>query len=207
MGENITLPQAKALAHWSLFGQMGRPSPTRVTASALEKLQPFKKPQTAAWSLSIPPYQLGKLLNGFRPEAQEDKWFIYADGPDVDGHAMLHFHRSWTGYKNTEIEIKTTGDDEDETKAWNAEITAITWETDEERVRNANEEMAKYEVLEACNWVLGVKLVEEIKEPSQWENLPTFLPNSGPTTSYRGTTMTKETIEEMLKPGAIVTLD
>jgi hypothetical protein len=29
--------------------------------------------------------------------ASEDKWFIYADGPNGNGEARVHFHRSWTG--------------------------------------------------------------------------------------------------------------
>jgi hypothetical protein len=47
----------------------------------------------------------------------EDKWFVYADGPDDAGHARLHLHRSWTGSKVVELEIRTTGDEEEESEA------------------------------------------------------------------------------------------
>jgi len=33
----------------------------------------------------------------------EDKWFVYADGPDAKGYITLHLHRSWTGIKVADI--------------------------------------------------------------------------------------------------------
>jgi hypothetical protein len=201
-GENITPQQAKAIAHLADFGRIGNPSPTRVVAS-VSKLKPFKKPQHSAWSLPIPAYQLGKLLSSFSPEAgKDDKWYIYADGPDADGHAALHMNSS-TGEPWFKLDIKTTGDEEDENEAWNAEITAITWETHEDRVRHPSEEMAKFRVLEACNWVLGVQLVEEIKEPPEWDNLPTVLPIVRQTL-YRAGWVSDEGLEQLKKPGAVI---
>ncbi len=136
----------------------------------------------------------------------DDKWFIYADGPDADGNAFLNMCYTSKWEEMIKLDIKTTGDREDETQAWNAEITAITWETAEDRVRRASEDMAKYEALEVCNWILGVKLVEEIKEPPEWDSLPTIYPKIGPTTLYMGTMLSKKTIES-LTPGAIITID
>jgi hypothetical protein len=66
-----------------------------------------------------------------------------------------------------ELEIQTTGDEEEESEAWNAEIVAIFWETDKERIKTDSEEMAKFIAMECCNWRLGVKLVDEITEPSE----------------------------------------
>ncbi|KAI9866166.1 MAG: hypothetical protein M1813_001727 [Trichoglossum hirsutum] len=201
---NITLAHSKALAHWSLFGRESLPSLTRVKAGSW-KSQLFKKPMHSVWHLPVPPFQLGKLLNGFYPLEMEDKWYIYADGPDSSGRAMLHMHRSWTGQKNIELEIQTTGDEEEEAEAWSAKIVAVSWETDEELVKCPSEEMAKYEALEACNWCLGVKLVDEIAEPSDWEHLPTFLPRSGQTPTHKGVNMSAGDIED-LHEGDVITM-
>ena len=55
----------------------------------------------------------------------EDKWFVSADGPDAAGRAKLHIHRSWTGFKVAELDIRTVGNRKHETEDWKAEITAI----------------------------------------------------------------------------------
>lgn len=39
--------------------------------------------------------------------ASEDKWFVYADGPDAEGHIRLHMHRSWTGKKDDRIDDRS----------------------------------------------------------------------------------------------------
>ena len=41
----------------------------------------------------------------------EEKWFIYADGPDALGTVVVHMHRSWTGFKTIEIKFKVPLDD------------------------------------------------------------------------------------------------
>jgi hypothetical protein len=38
--------------------------------------------------------------------ANEDKWFVYADGPDPEGHIRLHMHRSWTGKKDDRVDCR-----------------------------------------------------------------------------------------------------
>ena len=89
----------------------------------------------------------------------EDKWFVYADGPDAEGHAALHMYRSWTGCETIKLDIEV------EKKGAGAprktQITAITWESDGEKIKNPSEKLAKEMALEVCNWVLGVKLTGE----------------------------------------------
>ena len=43
----------------------------------------------------------------------EDKWFVYADGLDAQGDAVVHMFRSWTGYKMAELKIKAPLDEND----------------------------------------------------------------------------------------------
>lgn len=141
-----------ALRHWSAYGQKGQPSNTRVTASQWEHT-PFTKPKTAQWERSVPRAELTKLLNGFEPGAMEDKWFIYADGPDNQGNAVVHMHRSWTGHKIVELRIRiplnAAGED--------AKITELVWESDKENF-DGSEDDAKEAAEEVCRWILDVQL-------------------------------------------------
>ncbi|KAH8657171.1 hypothetical protein BGZ60DRAFT_416981 [Tricladium varicosporioides] len=198
---------AVEMAHWSVFGRRGRRSPTRIRPSASKKLEPFlSEPRREEWDIPIPFGTLGKLLNGFLPQEMEDKLFIYADGPDTEGNIKLHFHRSWTGKKEVECEIKTTGDQKDEAEAWKSEFKSIAWVADDE----IDEEMAKYIVLEACHWLLGVKLVENIEIPAKWKDLPPgktikmepVAPPGGSKTVYKRSMIDEETLQDLIRLGA-----
>jgi hypothetical protein len=197
---------AEEMAHWSLFGRRSQPPRTRVRPSAWD-IKPFTQPQHTDWRIPIPNGELGTLLNGFLPEEMEDKLFIYADGPDFNGNATLHTHCSWTGKKYVELEIRTTGDQEDESKAWKSDIISITWEKDD----GMSEGMAKFIALEACNWKLGVKLVDEIETPTEWKDLPSgrtikMGPIAAPgetKTVYKGSTIDTETLEDLQRMMAI----
>jgi hypothetical protein len=160
MVEKPNPEETKALAHWSSFGQAGRPSSQRVRASAW-KTKSFEKPERAPWKVPIPTEKLGTLLNGFCPKEMEDKWFVYADGLDAVGHVKLHMHRSWTGFKVTELDIRIVSNMNDKTQDWKAGITAITFETDGDRIRDQSEESAKDQALKVCEWVLGIELKAE----------------------------------------------
>ena len=92
--ENLTPDDISSLAHWGLYGRMGDPSGTRVAAPEWTPV-PFNSPKRSAWVVPIPSDQL-KLLNGFRPSAMEDKWFVYANRPDAEGHpAALVSELDW----------------------------------------------------------------------------------------------------------------
>lgn len=147
-----------AIRHWSLFGQRGQPSAHRVLPTEMPSKKPFQKPQSAPWDASVSPANLPQLLNGFRMRAMEDKWFVYADGPDAQGNAVLHMHRSWTGHKNIELKISVPLDEEGEFKEEDARITEITWETDESIFRAPGVEEMKEMAAEVCSWVLNVRL-------------------------------------------------
>lgn len=85
-----------------------------------------------------------------RNKASEDKWFVYAEGPDAKGNGRLHMHRSWTGRKVFEVGMRVDG--EDGAAGW---ITEIVWEP---RVEGGDEEEVKERVWMVCSWVLGVDL-------------------------------------------------
>jgi hypothetical protein len=110
----------------------------------------------------------------FKPREMEDKWFVYAEGPDEKGVVKLCMCRSWTGARIAEVSLSVTrslentveGEDkgkwqEKEDKDWEARITGLTWESDSEVIRGQEEEGAKEAVREVCKWVLGVELASD----------------------------------------------
>ena len=145
-----------AIEHWSWYGQKGSPPERRVVASDWQT-KPFEQPMTASWDQSIPSSELPKLLLGFLPGAMEDKWFVYTDEPDAQGHGAVHLHRSWTGYKNIEAKflVKMDGDGKVEGEA---KFTEITWETTQSIVAEMTEEKAKQVVKDVCNWCMDIQL-------------------------------------------------
>jgi hypothetical protein len=132
----------------------------------------------------------------------KDKWFIYADGPDVEGHVLLHFHRSWTGKKHVELAITTAG----AAGCWESRNTTITWEASEERIKDLTEAMAKFEALEAMYWVLGVRLTDAIVEPKEWNDLPLDPPPTQQVTAYRPAWVSEEGLDSM-RGGAAIELE
>jgi len=67
---------------------------------------------------------------------------------------MFHI---WTGYKMAELKIKVPLDEDGGISEAESQITAITWESNQERYRNQTEG-AKGMAREVCNWVMDVKL-------------------------------------------------
>ena len=88
----------------------------------------------------------------------EDKWFVYADGPDAQGQAVVHMFRSWTGRKMVEVKVQVPVDKEGGFVDADSSITEITWESNQERYRDQTKEGAKSMVKEVCNWCMNVSL-------------------------------------------------
>lgn len=128
MAHNLTPDQLSALQHWSDFGQKGEPSARRVQSPEW-KTSSFETPVTSTWNISIPRTEVPKLINGFLPRAMEDKWVVYADGPDAQGNAVVHMFRSWTRHKMAELKIKVPLDEDGEFMEEDLEITEIMWES------------------------------------------------------------------------------
>lgn len=157
----MSSPPFERIAHWSTFGQRGQHPNPRVPVLGADS-KPFLKPESASWDASISPADLPRVLDGFRPQAMEDKWSIYADAPDAQGAAAVHMHRSWTGYKLIELRIAVALSDDGEVRDEDARVTGITWETDRSVFRGASEQKMKEMAAEVCAWVLDV----ELKTPS-----------------------------------------
>ena len=166
MSADLTPDERAALRHWSLYGQPGVPPAHRVSGDAW-KTKDFVTPMISPWDIPIPRADLATLLLGFRPREMEDKWFVYATGPDARGNVAVHMHRSWTGFKILELKIKIPlapeggggGVGSEGTLAEDgARVTELVWESDPDRHRNQTEERAREEARSVCSWVLGVKL-------------------------------------------------
>lgn len=164
---DLTPAQTASLKHHSMYGRRrrGTPPATKRTTSSDWKTKPFQTPMAAAWDRSIPRSELRKLLQGFKPDAMEDKWFVYADGPDEQrGDVVVHMHRSWTGYKmvelRLEVEKELDGGVEEKEGEGEAEaeegcgITEITWEA----ANGVTEEEAREIAKGVCVWCLGARI-------------------------------------------------
>ncbi|MCJ1434120.1 hypothetical protein MMC27_003486 [Xylographa pallens] len=161
MPPNLTPQHASDLTHWSAYGQPGRAPAKRVTAADW-KTSPFHDPITSAWTVRLEPSQLAKLLDGFLPREMEDKWFVFADGPDPEGHVYMHFYRSWTGIKVAEVDIEIGDSSGGDGLHCAAHMTSVTWEASQEvTCGRQDERSAKRTVREVCRWVMGVELPDE----------------------------------------------
>jgi hypothetical protein len=153
--ENLSESEAESLRHWANFGQSGNGSKERVLESACRH-SAFRQPVRTAWVVPVAWTLVPKLLNGFNPVNMEDKWFVYADGPDVNGKVVVHFVRSWTGVLIAQVEMqleKSTGG-----KGNKASFEFLVWESSNEDIRDPSEHFAKEMVQGVCSWVLGADL-------------------------------------------------
>jgi hypothetical protein len=195
------------LAHHHLFGRRGFLQKTKSTKHSWKRVELFEKPCHLTWNVPLSPENLSKLIHGFAPVEMEDKWFIYTDGPDASGAATVNFHRSWTGEKVAELAVEVAWGEDSAAELWSGSIVKLTMESDIQGlpVEDSTEEFVKFQVLEACNWVLGIQLVDEIKEPQSWEALSKMPAISRrlttPQTTYRGTGVSQETMEDLERLG------
>lgn len=65
---------------------------------------PFVSGAQVPYSAVFSADELDKIRAGLKPEAMEDKWFIFYEAP------FLHLHRSWTGDPVYRVELAETAD-------------------------------------------------------------------------------------------------
>ena len=148
-----------SLRHWAHYGQRGSPPTRRVKGSDRDHLQLFKKPKTASWNARISAAEIPTILNGFQPQMMEDKWFVYADGPNAQGIAIVHMYRSWTGKKMFELKIDVrSGGGSGIKRQSGGLVTDIKWESDTETSSGLDEKEAKEIATGVCTWVMNVKV-------------------------------------------------
>jgi len=158
MEDKATSNEHAALMHWSEFGQKGEPPKERI-GPPTKKTEPFEIPITSTWDQIIPWAEVPKLLNGFRPMAMEDKWYVYAEGPDARGHAIVHLSRSWTGYKIADVKLAMPLNGKGGVVAdADARFTEITWESSPARHNNQTERGLKEMVVNVFRWCMDVSL-------------------------------------------------
>ncbi|CAI6338196.1 unnamed protein product [Periconia digitata] len=154
---NLTSDERESLLHHSVYGRKGeRPTERFNPIEGWEK-HAMTKPITSEWNQPVPRTELVKLLNGFQPREMEDKWLVYADGPDAQGNASVYMYRSWTHYLNLELKLVINLDENGEFAEDNHRFTEIIWESDHERARQ-QEEQAKETAKKVCEWCMDVRL-------------------------------------------------
>lgn len=99
--------------------------------------------------------QVHALYTGFYPENISDEWFVFSEGPDVNGKLKVHFHRAWTGLKVAELFVVM------DLKGGGAgKIVGIKWNGSEQTSRMVEDE-AKRTVRGCCRDALGFQLEGE----------------------------------------------
>ncbi|KAJ4985593.1 hypothetical protein SVAN01_08868 [Stagonosporopsis vannaccii] len=109
----------------------------------------------STWDLFLPPSQVHALYTGFFPENMADEWFVFSEGPDINGKLKVHFHRAWTGLKVAELFVVMDLKGEGAGK-----IVGIKWNGSEQTSRMSCEE-ARRTIRGSCRAVLGVVLEGE----------------------------------------------
>jgi hypothetical protein len=125
------------VADMALFHFFGRPGRLRATKSFRHSRmsgnhRPFKEPVQLPWKIDLGQADLARLLHGFTPDIMEDKWFIYAEGPDSTGAARVHFLRSWTMAIVAVLDVEVSLVSADTVSAWTGQIVQITMEKEVE---------------------------------------------------------------------------
>ena len=161
------IAQTNSVIHHSLFGHRGQASATRTKYTDWQT-KPFQKPITSQWRLVISKDDLPKLLNGVKPEQMEDKWFVYADGPNDEGEVRIHFHRSWTGFKVAEVKIVIDQKQKGKDGVGNVFFEEIIWESEKKRV-NQDEVDAKEMVINVAEWCMDAVSPARVFRPEKEE--------------------------------------
>ncbi|KAJ8105880.1 hypothetical protein ONZ43_g7249 [Nemania bipapillata] len=105
------------------------------------------------------------------PGLQDDRYFVYADGPSEDGEATIHIFRSWTGIPLASITIliPVGADGKPDVDGGGARIKGITYEASQARWNSemlglANLDMARGLAMNVCgDWVFGVRFPKPIR--------------------------------------------
>ena len=132
--------------HYHYFGRPGQYPSTKTTRHLYaRKIIPFAKVVSTPWQLDLSEEVLLRLLYGYLPTAMDEKWLIYADGPTADGHAVVNFHRSWTGAKVAELVLSIETAD-DGAGLWKGKVVELRMEGNQEE---ATELLEKAELSES----------------------------------------------------------
>ncbi|XPS81798.1 hypothetical protein M3J09_013723 [Ascochyta lentis] len=129
---------------------------SRVTRTA-HATSPFPhNTRIGAWDLFLPPSQVRALYTGHCPiTPTTDQWFVFSEGPDVNGKLKVHFHRAWSGLKIAELFVVMDLKGEGAGK-----VVGVKWNGSEQTGR-LGEEQAKRGVRGCCRSALGIELEGE----------------------------------------------
>lgn len=117
----------------------------------MKGIKPITRPASAGWTLPIFTSDYNKLLKGFQPRDQDDKWFIETDQPDHYGDTYIHIGRSFGTAEHYTLKVRGGSP--------SATITQITWETAHQ---NTTEWEAKDEVVLLCKSLTGVDIRKNV---------------------------------------------
>lgn len=157
--------------HFGSFGRKGTAQDKRTTILECKTPANFKKPHQTPWVIPISSEMLLKLLHGYTSKTMEDKWDIYASGPDMSGAAKVYFYRSWTGQKVAELDLQVAWGDDAASELWEGRVELLTTESDWfQGGPKEDEEWIKFHILGVFSWVLDIWLHDQpLSLPLKWK--------------------------------------
>ena len=148
--------------HFASFGVNGDSdrSVHRVSASGWT-VKVFGKPKTIPWLMNVSKDGIVKLIRGFEPNQMEEKWLVYSedvrDNGRVSGLKVTMMPR-WSGRRMFELAVVFSEESDANGEPVAAKVVKLTYETHKKYVDGGDDDWAKSETQEVCNWVLGVTL-------------------------------------------------
>ena len=108
------------------------------------------------------------MLQGYRPDSMEDKWFVKTDKPeDAQGTIVVHAYWGWSSHEMIALTVTAGDPSKTDDKEW-ATITQIAWRKvwpgSEEEMSEAK---AKRNGVGFCNHLLKCSLEEEEDEDEE----------------------------------------
>jgi hypothetical protein len=130
---------------------------------------PFETPPvTAQWGRTITYEDYNKMLQGYRPDSMDDKWFVKTNKPeDAQGDIVVHAYWGWSSHEMIALTVTAGDPSKTDAKEW-ATITQIAWRKvwpgSEEEMSEAK---AKRNGVGFCNHLLKCSLEEEDEEEDE----------------------------------------
>lgn len=111
------------------------------------------------------------MLQGYRPDSMEDKWFVKTDKPeDAQDTIVVHAYWGWSSHEMIALTVTAGDPSKTDAKEW-ATITQIAWRKvwpgSEEEMSEAK---AKRNGVGFCNHLLKCSLEEEDEEEDEDED-------------------------------------
>jgi hypothetical protein len=130
---------------------------------------PFETPPaTVQWNRTITHEDYNKILQGYNPQAMEDKYTVRTEVPeDPQRNTVVHVYFGWTPRETMSLDIAVAR--KPDAKNW-ATIVKISWKVEHPGEMWTSESKAKRRAVGLCNGLLGCTLEDEQEDEDEDED-------------------------------------